>query len=87
MFFYYYHIFHVFRCCYKRYQLFKFQLIIVKNVEIYLIFISIQRRTIQKCLNNLYNHSGIITHLELDILEFEIKWVLGSNTTNKASGR
>ena len=28
----------------------------------------------------------MITHLELDILEFEIKWALGSNTMNKASG-
>ena len=32
------------------------------------------------------NHNGVITHLEPDILECEIKWVLVSNTTNKASG-
>ena len=32
------------------------------------------------------NHNGVITHLEPDILEFEIKWALGSITTNKASG-
>ena len=32
------------------------------------------------------NHNGIITHLELDILEREVKWALGSITTNKASG-
>ena len=32
------------------------------------------------------NHSGMITHLELDILECEVKWVLGSITMNKASG-
>ena len=31
-------------------------------------------------------HSGVITHLELDILECEVKWALGSTTTNKASG-
>ena len=31
------------------------------------------------------NHDGVITHLELDILEFEVKWTLGSITTNKAS--
>ena len=31
------------------------------------------------------NHDGVITHLELDILEFEVKWALGSITTNKAS--
>ena len=32
------------------------------------------------------NHNGVITHLELDILEFEVRWALGSITTNKASG-
>ena len=32
------------------------------------------------------NHNGVITHLELDILEYEVKWALGSITTNKASG-
>ena len=32
------------------------------------------------------NHSSVITHLEPDILECEIKWVLGSITPNKASG-
>ena len=32
------------------------------------------------------NHNGGITHLEPDILECEVKWVLGSITTNKASG-
>ena len=32
------------------------------------------------------NHDGVITHLEPDILEFEVKWALESITTNKASG-
>ena len=32
------------------------------------------------------NHDGVITHLEQDILECEVKWVLGSITINKASG-
>ena len=32
------------------------------------------------------NHDGVITHLEPDILECKVKWVLGSITTNKASG-
>ena len=32
------------------------------------------------------NHSGVVTHLELDILECEVKWTLGSITMNKASG-
>ena len=31
------------------------------------------------------NHDGVITHLESDILECEVKWALGSITTNKAS--
>ena len=31
------------------------------------------------------NHDGVITHLELDILECEVKWALGSITMNKAS--
>ena len=40
----------------------------------------------KKSLNDLDNHSGVITHLELDILECEVKGALGSITTNKASG-
>ena len=32
------------------------------------------------------NHDGVITHLESDIVECEIKWTLGNITTNKASG-
>ena len=31
------------------------------------------------------NHNGVVTHLEPDILECEVKWALGSITTNKAS--
>ena len=46
----------------------------------------IHKRTIQKFLNDLDNHDGVITHLEPDILECEVKWALGSITTNKASG-
>ena len=40
----------------------------------------------KKYLHNPDNHDGVITHLETDILECEVKWTLGSNTTNKASG-
>ena len=40
----------------------------------------------KKHLNDPNNHDGVITHLELDILECEVKWTLGSITTNKASG-
>ena len=36
--------------------------------------------------HNLDNHDGVITHLELDILECEVKWALESITTNKATG-
>ena len=32
------------------------------------------------------NHNDVITHLEPDFLEFEVKWALGSITRNKASG-
>ena len=46
----------------------------------------IHRRTIQKGLHDPDNHDGGITHLEPDILECEVKWGLGSITTNKASG-
>ena len=40
----------------------------------------------KKDLHNRDNHDGVITHLEPDILECEVKWALGSITTNKASG-
>ena len=37
-------------------------------------------------LHDQYNHDGVITHLEPDILECEVKWALESITINKASG-
>ena len=40
----------------------------------------------KKDLHNPDNHSGVITHREPDYLECEVKWALGSITTNKASG-
>ena len=40
----------------------------------------------KKDLHDPDNHDGVITHLEPDILEYEVKWVLGSITTNKTSG-
>ena len=45
-------------------------------------------RTVQKDLHDPDNHDGVITHthLEQDILEYEVKWALGSITTNKVSG-
>ena len=41
----------------------------------------------KKDLHDPNNHDGVITHLEPDILECEVKWVLGSITSNKARGR
>ena len=40
----------------------------------------------KKDLHDPDNHDGVITHLEPDILECEVKWALGSTTTNKANG-
>ena len=40
----------------------------------------------KKDLHDPDNHDGVITNLEPDILECEVKWALGSITTNKASG-
>ena len=45
----------------------------------------IHRRTVQKDLHDPDNHD-VITNLEPDILECEVKWALESITTNKASG-
>ena len=39
----------------------------------------------RKSLNDTNNHKGVIIHLEPDILECEVKWAIGSITTNKAS--
>ena len=46
----------------------------------------IHRRLYKKVLNDLDNHNGVITHLDPDTLECEVKWALGSITTNKTSG-
>ena len=40
----------------------------------------------KKDLHDPDNHNGVITHLEPDILEFKVKWALGSITINKVSG-
>ena len=47
------------------------------------------KSTQKNCTKNLHNqdnHDGMITHLDPDILECEVKWTLESITTNKASG-
>ena len=46
----------------------------------------IPRRVYKKDLNDPNNHNGVITQLEPGTLECEVKWALGSITTNKASG-
>ena len=43
-------------------------------------------RTVQKNLHDPDNHDGLLTHLEPDFLEYEVKWALGSITMKKASG-
>ena len=45
-----------------------------------------QEKCTKKELHDPDNHDGVITHLEPDILEYEVNWALGSITTNKASG-
>ena len=46
----------------------------------------IRIRLIVYILLTLYNHDSVITHLEPDILKYEVNWTLGSITMNKASG-
>ena len=46
----------------------------------------IHRELEKKSLNDPDNQDGVITHLEPDILELEVKWALGNITMNKASG-
>ena len=46
----------------------------------------IHRKSIQKSLNDLDIHDDVVTHLEPDILECEVKWALGNITMKKARG-
>ena len=46
----------------------------------------IYRRTVHKRSNDPDNHNGVVTYLEPDIMESEVRWALGSITMNKASG-
>ena len=46
----------------------------------------IHRSNVQNRSNDLDNHDGVVTYLEPDILECEVKWALGSITKNKTSG-
>ena len=49
-------------------------------------FVSLIEELYKKDLNDSDNHDGVITHLEPDIQESEVKWALGSITTNKTRG-
>ena len=57
-----------------------------KNVLIYTVQWQEYTELYKKDLHDPDNHNGVITHLELVIMEYEVKWGLGSITTNKASG-
>ena len=48
--------------------------------------VRIHRRTVQKRCHDTDNHNAVITHLEPDILECEVKRSVGSISTNKANG-
>ena len=50
------------------------------------VLLHVHGRTIQKKSHDLDYDDGVITHLQPDILECEVKWTLGSITMNKASG-
>ena len=61
-------------------------------ILVFLVFVSLgewqeyTEELYKKDLHDPDNHDGVITHLEPDILECEVKWALESITTNKASG-
>ena len=63
----------------QKHQFFSAQLSLQSNYHI-------QEELYKKDLHDSNNHNGVITHLEPDILECDVKWALGSITTNKASG-
>ena len=48
--------------------------------------VRIHRRTVQKNLNDLDNHDGVIIYQQPDILESKVKWASGRINMNKASG-
>ena len=61
-------------------------MIYTKNVYVYELYNIYVFELYKKHLHNPDNHDGVITHLEPDILEYEVKWAFGSTTMNKASG-
>ena len=59
---------------------------LVSKVSLLRLVARVHGRTVQKDLHDPDNHNGVITGLELDILECKVNLALGSITTNKASG-
>jgi len=55
-------------------------------INTYILWPEYTEELYKKDLHSPEDHDGVITHLELDIREHEVKWALGSITTNKASG-
>ena len=55
-------------------------------INTYILWQEYTEELYKKDLHSPEDHDGVITHLELDIREHEIKWALGSITTNQASG-
>ena len=55
-------------------------------VEMQMVMCRVHHELYKKGLNDTENHNGVVTHLEPDILECEVKRALRSITTNKASG-
>ena len=75
-------------CC-SRFQLYVTLWTLACQAPLSILWFSRQEYTEElhkKHLHDPDNHDGVITHLEPDILECEVKWALGSITTNKASG-
>ena len=59
---------------------------IIAELETIIIMITMEITMYKKGLKDQDNHDGVVTHLEPDVLECEVKWALGSKSTNKASG-
>ena len=64
----------------------KYQEFLIFTALLYCGFKNTQKNCTKKDLHDPDNHNGVITHLEPDILECEVKWALESITMNKASG-
>ena len=73
------------RYCSKSFKL-GFSSTWTENFQMYKLGLEKAEDPYNKGLNNPDNHDGVVNYLEPDILEYEVKWPLGSITTNKATG-